>query len=772
MTVAQELCGKKILEVMSIRICSLIIVIALISGCTKDSPPSNEVVVEKALPPASYVGRDVCVGCHADESRAWLGSHHSLAMQHATAKTVLGNFDNTVFENHGVTSRFFRRGEEFWVETDNEKGELEEFKVAYTFGVSPLQQYLVEFDHGRIQTLPVAWDVTAGRWFHVYGDEFIGHDDPLHWTGREQNWNYMCAECHSTNLEKNYDVSTETFKTTWSEINVSCEACHGPASNHVTRAQYGSLNVSSGLLINLDDHGAATWQMNPETGIAERQPMSMSTPAQPEACGRCHSRRGLATGSYEFGQPLADTHTLSLLDDPLYFADGQIRDEVYVYGSFVQSKMYRAGVTCSDCHDPHTATLKTAGKPGEVCSTCHLPSTFNTESHHHHAAGTVECVDCHMPSRNYMVVDPRRDHSFRVPRPDLTSITGAPNTCNQCHTEQNSDWAAMAVSKWYGLPNGQHFSLAFHAARNRGDNANAKLQAVLKDRSNAGIVRATALTLLVTPLTEAEATDVLSTFADADPLVRVGALRAVDTLPPQLQIAAAAPLLQDPVRAVRLAAVDVLSPRRAAIPPDQQRAFELAEREYIGAQLAMAERPEAMANLGNLFRNRGDFKQAEAYYRYSLHQQPTLVGSRANLADLFREMGRDAEAYSLLTEGIGLQPDSAPLRHVLGLTLIRLQRPADAMSELAQAAELDPANERYAYVYGIGLNSIDQPEVAIDYLRRTALRFPGNVEIGMAYVSVLAEHGQKDAAMKAAIDLQTRFPDNPQISAFVQSLSL
>ena len=701
----------------------------LLVACSEPASDKLPDADPEPLPAATYVGKEACVDCHADESAAWRNSHHDLAMQHASAQTVLGDFQNATFEKDGVKSRFFMRDGAWWVETDNASGKLEVFRIAYVFGVSPLQQYLIEFDDGRLQSLTIAWDVPQKRWFHLYSEEPIPHSDPLHWTGREQNWNYMCAECHSTNLQKNYTLKTDSFDTTWSEINVSCEACHGPASNHVAIALASELDDGNGLLVDLDDRNAAVWIMNEQSGIAERNPAMMSPSRQPEACGRCHSRRGIATPDYEFGKPLLDTHVLALLEEHLYFADGQISDEVYVYGSFLQSKMYRAGVTCSDCHDPHSATLRTGGAVSNICSSCHLPSKFATESHHRHAPDTVECVDCHMVSRDYMVIDGRRDHSFRIPRPDLTSATGSPNACNQCHSDKSSDWATAAAAGWYGEPDAGHFAFAIHNARNGAVGANDSLIAVINDDAVSGIVRATALTLLRPPLSRDQAGAIEKALTNADPLVRMGALRALPALPPEAHAPLAAPLLKDPVRSVRLAAAEVISPVRQSLAAPYVASFDIAEREYLDAQLAIAERPEALGNMANLFRNRGDIAQSENYYRHALVREPRLISARANLADLYRAQQRDDQAEIVLREGLQLDESEATLHHALGLLLVRSGRNDEALAELRQAAVLQRDNARYVYVYAVALNSMGQPDAAIELLRAARREFPNDADI-------------------------------------------
>ncbi|MGI9627434.1 MAG: multiheme c-type cytochrome, partial [Longimicrobiales bacterium] len=376
-----------------------------------------------------YVGGEACATCHQVEASAWAGSHHDLAMQEADASTILADFEAADFDASGVTYGFLRRDGAHFVRTPGADGVTADHRVEYVFGVDPLQQYLVSLDGGRLQALNVAWDSRpedegGQRWFHLYPDERVDTSNPLHWTRLSQNWNYMCAECHSTGLSKGYDLEARSYETTWSEINVSCEACHGPGSGHVEIAESGSRAAESGWGVPapLGDQGRQ-WTFLPEAHIA-----SLPEPAVPsaeiETCAHCHARRSTISEGRLAGTPLLDTDHVSLLREGLYHPDGQIQDEVYVYGSFVQSKMYRAGVTCSDCHDPHTLQLRRPGNA--LCGGCHLATVYDTSEHHYHpleSAG-ASCVECHMPASTYMVVDPRRDHSMRVPRPDLSESIG------------------------------------------------------------------------------------------------------------------------------------------------------------------------------------------------------------------------------------------------------------------------------------------------------------------------------------------------------------
>src|SRR5271167_2102145 len=372
--------------------------------------------------PGAYVGEAVCAGCHAKEAEAWRGSHHALAMQIAKDGTVLGDFNDARLTDYGVTSHFFRRDGKYFVNTDGHDGKLADFAIKYTFGVYPLQQYLIEFPDGRLQALSIAWDARpktedGQRWFHLYPDEPIRHDDPLHWTGLAQNWNFRCAECHSTDVHKNYDAADDRYHTTWSDIDVACEACHGPGLRHVAWARHHNADTDKGLVVIFREHDEASWTIDPATGNARRsglQPLRTEL----ETCGLCHSRAAELSEDWRPGHSLSDTHLVALLEPGLYYADGQIQDEVYEYGSFRQSKMFSKGVTCTDCHESHSLKLRASGDG--VCLQCHMAAKYETATHNFHdkVSPPIACISCHMPSRTYMVVHVRHDHSLRIPRPD------------------------------------------------------------------------------------------------------------------------------------------------------------------------------------------------------------------------------------------------------------------------------------------------------------------------------------------------------------------
>jgi Flp pilus assembly protein TadD len=734
---------------------------------------------------ATFVGREACKNCHAEEYRRWKGSHHDLAMEEANEKTVLGNFDNAAFTHFGVTTTFSKRDGKFFAKTDGPDGKLREYPIAYTFGVYPLQQYLIAFPGGRYQALNVCWDTRPAkdggqRWFHLYPKEAVAHDDPLHWTGPYQNWNYMCADCHSTNVKKGFSAASNSYATTWSELNVSCEACHGPGSAHVTWAEAVKAgkakksDADKGMAVVLKDpNHKATWDVDMKNGLAKRS-VPRTSHAEIEMCARCHARRSVVAADYVFGQPLMQTYRPALLGEGLYYPDGQIQDEVYEYGSFLQSKMYVAGVSCSDCHNPHD--LKVPVSADRVCAACHLREKFDSPAHHFHKANSTgaSCVSCHMPTRDYMVVHARHDHSFRVPRPDLSVSIGTPNACMQCHKEKSNQWAADAALKWWGgkVRAEPHYGEVIHAAQEELAGAGAAIQRLVEDPVKPGIRRATAASLLGRSRGTGSREALSRAFADPDPLVRDGALSAAEAVEPGERLSLVSPLLHDPVRAVRIDAARTLT----SVPKDtmnsSERAdFEAALAEYMQSQMVDADRAEAHLNLAGVYVEQGERDRAEAEYRSALALMPALAGIYVNFADLYRQKGRDDEAEKVLRQGLVVAPKDPGIHYALGLTLVRQKRMPEALKELERAAALPPERPRYVYVYGVALDSAGQTGRALEVLASAHDRHPGNREILHALVSLNAKAGRGAAAVGYAKKLVELDPQDPEALQMLDQLT-
>ena len=719
--------------------------------------------------PATFVGAKACAGCHAGEATVWQSSQHAQAMQHATDATVLGDFNHAHFKYGDIVSTFFRRDGKLFVNTDGADGKLADFEILYTFGVYPLQQYLVAFPDGRMQALSIAWDARpkeqgGARWYHLYANDHITYNDPLHWTRLNQNWNWMCADCHTTKLERHFDADKNTFATSWSEMNVACEACHGPGSSHVAWAKrepgFEEFAAGRGLVVVLDERKGVTWAPIAATGNAARS-TPLTSQRELGVCAQCHSRRAPFAAGMDHDGRLFDTHDIALLTDNLYFPDGQQRDEVYDVGSFLQSKMHAHGVTCSDCHDPHSGKLRAPGNA--VCAQCHAAAKYAAPTHTLHAANSAgaQCAACHMPTRNYMVVDARHDHSIRIPRPDLSATLDTPNACTGCHKDRDASWAAAVIERAFGPQRKgfQTFGTALHDARRGAPAAAAELMALARDAQTPAIARATALADLRPYLNSAAMPTLAAGLTDADPIVRGAALDTLLVAPAQERVRVASGLIDDPARIVRIKAA-----RALAIAPDNGMSAEMRARldrvfaEYVDSQRANAERPEARINLGLFYFERRDPVRAEAEYRAALALEPDFVPAYVNLADLYRIYQREDEADATLNLGLQKAPGNADLAHALGLLRVRQGRVAEALPLLGHAVDAERGNPRYAYIYGVALHDGGQAKKGVAVLEQASLRFPNNRDVLAALAAYARDAGDTTRADAYAKRIEALVP--------------
>ncbi|MGE0386155.1 MAG: tetratricopeptide repeat protein [Gammaproteobacteria bacterium] len=733
-------------------------------------PPPIATPAPVAARAPTYVGSARCAGCHAAEAQRWAGSHHARAMMAAQAGSVLGRFDGETLGEGAAAMRMFQRDGRYFVHAAGPDGRQRDHAVPYTFGITPLQQYLAELPGGRLQALPWAWDARGRehggqRWLNLLPGERPPPGDDLHWTGRLQNWNFMCADCHSTAVRKQYDAATDSYRTAYAEMNVACEACHGPGSRHLERIGSGAAaGKGSGLTTDFSARRAVRWERSPGEPTARRV-AGAHADAEIEICAPCHARRSPITDSYVPGDRFLDHFLPVLPGPPRYHADGQQRDEVYTWGSFLQSRMHAAGVTCSDCHDPHEPTL--AGRGNAVCARCHDPARFDVAAHHHHEDGGAgaQCVNCHMPATTYMRIDPRHDHAIRVPQPG--AVAGAPDACTHCHTDRTPRWAADAIAGWLGrAPRGRQ---AFAPLAPQGDVVEA-VRAVLARSDASEIVRAQAVQWLASVPDPRAASAVLPALANPGPLVRLAALGAFERVPYPHRAAALAALLDDPVRAVRIEAARLLAPARDTLDAAGAAAFERAAREYEAAQRVNADRPEYRVNLGTFRADLGDAEGAEAQFRSALALRPGFAPAYLNLADLYRALGRDEDAVRLLIEGIGTAPDEAALHHALGLARVRQGRTDEALESLARAAALAPGEVGFVQAHALALDALGKREAADEALARALRDRPGDYQLLFTAATLARDRGAGDRALAYARRLAAAAPGDPAAQRLLREL--
>jgi len=720
-----------------------------------------------------YLTSARCAQCHQSTYNAWSNSHHGWAWRPANAENVLGDFENAHFEYRGVRSQFSNRDGRYFVKTSGPDNQTTTYEITWTVGVAPLQQYLVALDDGRLQALDIAWDTEQGRWYHLYPEQALENDPGLHWTGPYKNWNARCVSCHVTGFTKGYKPHSDRYQSAWSEPGVGCEACHGPGEAHVAwaeRSEPSSLTPFAGV----DAKGF--------TVSAADNPVS-----EIELCAGCHSRReALGADSVPPGEPFADHYQLALLREGLYHADGQIQDEVYVYGSFLQSKMYARGVRCGHCHEPHSAQL--VADVDAVCTQCHrlqgnadfptlVSASYVSPNHHHHAPDSeaARCVSCHMPERNYMVVDPRRDHSFRVPRPDLSVKLGVPNACNGCHTEQSAEWAKSRIEQWF--PKGRqlksHYGEALHAGRQGLDEtAIAGLIELALDGTQPAIARASALELLIPAALPQIVGSVLPLLEDASPLVRSAMLRLFQTAPAGARAKYSGRLLDDPMRSVRIAAArQVLDVSTENLSESDRAIVNAAIEEYQASLSAQADFPEVQLNLSRFAQRLGNRRMVEQSLRAAIALDPKLAEAWFRLAQLDVEARRFDRARQNLEQGISEVPDSGALYQLLGRVLVQLDDEDAALHAFENAVKKIPAELDVRVEYVSLLTKLGKHRQAFESLAQVdqTARLDPQVIYLLAFNHL--QLGEKDEARHFARELSNRHPQhalNQHLQALLQ----
>jgi len=720
-----------------------------------------------------YADASSCLGCHTVQAGQWKDSDHDWAMRDANADNVLGNFDDARFAEAGVEARFFRKGDKYFVNAEGERGTPEDFQVLYTFGYYPLQQYLVALSRGRLQALTIAWDSRpqgegGQRWFSLYPGQRFTPDDALHWTGRYQNWNAMCADCHSTRLLKHYDDQQDSFASTWHEKNVGCQGCHGPGQAHVDWA-------------NQEKPGEKTYASVKDVGL-EVDFKTLGRQQTIEQCAFCHSRRQTLGVGQMPGHPQLDQSLPTTLRADLYHADGQIDGEVYEYGSYTQSKMYAAGVACTDCHDPHTTKTRIEGNG--LCLQCHSATppvarfpnleakNYDSESHHHHPPGSpgAQCVNCHMPEKTYMVVDPRRDHSLRIPRPDLAKETDSPDACTTCHQDKKPAWAANAIEGWFGEPRRPaHYGETFRAVHSGEGIALSMLGRAIEDKRHPAIVRATAAERMA-DVGPAAAMNLSWAIKDESALVRAYAVSGFASLPAAERVKPLLPLLADPTLAVRDEAVRALADVPAEQLPQAQRDhFNTALADYERRLRSNADLPSGRLNLAVLLSRQGKDAEAMQAYRQALKLDPYFFPARINLVTLASTSQRLDEAEQLLREGLALEgvppADHGNLAYMLALLLVEKRRAEEALTWMEMAALNLPGNARIRYNQGVLLSQMKRRDEALVALRSGLERSPDDPDLLYTLIYLHALEGERKEAFEYVKRMREAAPGDPRLRA-------
>lgn len=710
-----------------------------------------------------FEGSQSCIECHEKEYNLWVGSDHDNSMDTAVAETVLGDFNNAEFTRDGFTSKFYTRDGKYYVYTQGPGGVPGEFQIAYTFGVRPLQQYLVPFPGGRLQCLQITWDTEQKRWYHladyVYQGQDIPPDDWLYWTNNAQNWNGMCAECHSTNLKKNYDPHKHVYNTTWSEIDVSCEACHGPGSEHNRWAE-----IKEEIRPEVENYAL----MVPTSNVSSQKLV--------DQCAYCHARRTSLDDLVYPRDQVFDIMSPQLPIDPYYYHDGQILEEDYVYGSFTQSKMHQKSVRCTFCHDAHSLKLKF--DDNRLCYQCHNEEKYGGYKHHFHKLPGEEgkalvlengekvvpvgegskCIPCHMPGKHFMGIDYRRDHSMRIPRPDLSDKLGTPNACTHCHTDQSNAWAAGYTQTWYGEPTRYHFGETMFRAANNDTSVVTDLLSLVDDDNTSGIIKAAGVYYL--RMYPGNNDKIREKLRGEDPLVRREAIRNFVPQDGEDLALSVAPLLKDTTRMIRIEAAYKLS----VVPMENfdttyQKLLKSGIQEYIAAMEYSADFAASRHNLGNIYSNLGQTQKAIENYEEAIRIDSLFYPAMMNLAMVYNKVERNEEALRLLKHVVVSNDEMGEAWYSLGLLQSEMGKYDESIISLEKAGELMPDRTRVWFNL-FRLLEFKQKLIEAEKTLNLCLNLePQNLEFLSAKIEFLLKQGRDKDAVPVALTILEFYPD-------------
>ncbi len=702
-----------------------------------------------------FVGDQQCKSCHAAEYGAWAGSGHFKAMLTANDSTVEGDFSGKTLVADGVTSKFFKRDGKYFINTQGPDGKNQDFEIKYTFGYYPLQQYLVEFPGGKMQATRASWDVKNRKWFHQYAGQRLPPHDWLHWTGNAQNWNTMCARCHSTNLQKNYNNEADSFHTQYSEVNVSCETCHGPGKLHIDYINGDDYKKGNKTKGSFADLGKNTGQV-----------------AQVNTCTPCHARVTEISPHHIQSTELLDNYIPEIPTTEHFYADGQANDEDFTYTSFAQSKMFRQGVKCSNCHEPHTAKLLFPGN--QLCMQCHTKS-YDSPSHTFHPIGSAgaACRNCHMPGKFYMGNDFRYDHTFRVPRPDLSVKYGTPNACTNCHEKKSDQWAADAILKWYGPNRKYHYSEDLIPGSRMDENSEAHLIRLLKDTSVPDIVKAASANYLGNIQTSNSLNALLYCLNQHDAGLRYRALKSLSGFPPDQWINAAGPLLQDSIRAIRIGAADLfISLPANQIPTAYYDAFVKAKTELDEYLMYQSDFAMGKVMLGDYYLKQNNYYAAIKFYQQGLKKDTALNYARLNLSVAYNLSQQNALALQVLQEAVRVEPKNERAWFNLALLYNEMNNKEGAEKSLAKAVDLKSVNPRVYYNYGLLLQQSGKNKQAVEIYIQGLRIAPEDEQLNYALALLYLQTRQDDKAREHAAILKKYFPDKSDYQKMYQYLKL
>ena len=765
------------------KLCLLVsfLLAALFSVQSTAVTVANDSTAPKNVAPA-YAGAQTCQSCHQSEYDQWQQSDHFKAMQTANKDTVLGDFNDIEVNFHDIATRFFIEDGQYKLTTTNKQNKVQTFAVPYTFGFYPLQQYLVDVGEGKLQAFNIAWDSRTKeeggqRWFHLQPIEKITPEHPFFWQRHFQNWNSRCADCHTTDLKRNFEPKTNSFDTQFSEVNVACESCHGPAGQHIKLAKKGELSgQDSGFSQTLPELKNFSFSPNKPIAHADGKPNN----SEINVCARCHSlrtpltqpfanteqtyqdthnkseenyrdthnKKALAHSANQPQQRFVDDNRLEWIRAPFYHANGSINEEVFVAGSFMQSKMQHAGVTCSNCHNAHTGKVKIQGNG--LCLQCHQAETFNTPEHHHHTPQTdgAMCVNCHMPEKTYMGVDDRRDHSFLIPDLSFNNAASEPQSCLACHDKTDKHWREASHKLWGSNSKVNEWKVAREHVQSLAPQGLDEAIAFIQNPGHSYLRRASLLAALSQYRSQEGVDIALANLENDNALLRRAAVESLNILSPRARWQVLSQKLDEPSKSVRFEMARTLVESVGQLSRSDKAKLMPLLGEYRDMLALNADSPITQLALGNLASNLGDLAVAEQAYLTAYKIEPSYIPVLIQISEFYRQQGQDEKGAGYLSKALKVEPNNAQANHALGLFKIRQKQYGQALANLKISAHSDEALPSFAYIYAVALDHQSQTNLAISELEQAHQRWPADTDVLSALISYLNKTGQTDKAQQ------------------------
>ena len=726
------------------------IIFILIGGMFSILPAQNISKTPASSKSKTYAGSVSCRECHEKFYQLWSTSFHGLAMQHYTAE--LARTKLTPQEKDMTIGKYRYRADTgskmgYVVETGT-KGQ-KKYKIEHVMGGKNVYYFLTTFKKGRLQTLPVAYDVNKKEWFdtaasgmrHFPGGE---RSQTVNWKESPYTFNTACYSCHVSQLSTNYNPKTDTYQTTWAEPGINCETCHGPSAEHNKIAK-----------------ATPKGEPLPELGIISTKTMTMQQ--RNDLCSSCHAKASPLTLEYRPEDRFFDHFDLVTLEDPDYYPDGRDLGENYTLTSWLMSPCVKSGkLDCMHCHTSSGRYRFKKEKFNDACMPCHADKVSSPTEHTHHPVESEasKCISCHMPMTAFAHMN-RSDHSILPPLPAATISFKSPNACNICHKDKDAEWADKYVRQWrtrdYQASMLKRASL-IDAARRRDWSKLLEMLAYVQSKDRDEVFATSIIRLMRTCQDERVTPVLLAAIKDYSPLVRAASADALSMRLTPEGLQALFEATGDEYRLVRARAAAGL----AGFPMDRlngelKTRVEKANKEYLDFIMARPDQWTSHYNLGNYHLSRAEFKEAVASYRAALKIEPQAVMAIVNSSIAYARMGEKDKAEKSLQTALKMGPDNAAANFNMGLLKAEKNEPKEAEEYLKKAITSDPQMAQAAFNLCI-ITSKDRIDEAVTWCRKAADLRPAEARYAYTLAFFEQQKGDADGAVNTLDELIARQP--------------